>query len=96
VSLDLLQDLMAKADGRCAYAEARHVHERSEHASVLNGDVEDVSAEETEGLGVRVRIGGGGGVGPPPPHPPPPGTGLALLVAVALPAAVAVATAVGR
>jgi TldD protein len=61
VSLDLLQELMGKADGRCAYAEARHVHERSEHASVLNGDVEDVSAEETEGIGVRVRIGGAWG-----------------------------------
>jgi TldD protein len=61
VSLDLLQDLMAKAEGRCTYAEARHVHERSEHTSVLNGDVEDVSAEESEGIGVRVRIGGAWG-----------------------------------
>jgi len=61
VSLELLQDLMAKAQGRCAYAEARHVHERSEHTSVLNGDVEDVSAEEAEGIGVRVRIGGAWG-----------------------------------
>jgi TldD protein len=61
VSLDLLQELVGKADGRCSYAEARHVHERSEHASVLNGDVEDVSAEEAEGVGVRVRIGGAWG-----------------------------------
>jgi TldD protein len=61
VTTDLLQELMAKADGRCSYAEARHVHERSEHASVLNGDVEDVSATESEGIGVRVRIGGGWG-----------------------------------
>ena len=58
---DLLQDLMAKAEGRCAYAEARQVHKRSEHASVLNGDVEEVTAGESEGIGVRVRIGGGWG-----------------------------------
>jgi TldD protein len=61
VTIDLLQELMSKAQGRCSYAEARHVHERSEHTSVLNGDVEDVSAAEAEGIGVRVRIGGGWG-----------------------------------
>jgi len=58
VTLDLLQDLVAKAEGRCTYAEARQVHRRSEHASVLNGDVEEVAAGESEGIGVRVRIGG--------------------------------------
>jgi TldD protein len=61
VNTDLLQDLMAKADGRCSYAEARHVHSRAEHTSVLNGDIEDVSAEESEGIGIRVRIGGAWG-----------------------------------
>jgi TldD protein len=59
--LDLLQDLMAKAEGRCAYAEARHVHTRSEDASVLNAQVEEATAGESEGIGVRVRIGGGWG-----------------------------------
>jgi TldD protein len=59
--LDLLQDLMAKAEGRCSYAEARHVHTRSEDASVLNAQVEEVAAGESEGIGVRVRIGGGWG-----------------------------------
>jgi TldD protein len=61
VTLELLQNLMDKAQGRCAYAEARHVHSRSEHASVLNGAVEEVTAAESEGIGVRVRIGGGWG-----------------------------------
>jgi TldD protein len=61
VTPDLLQELMAKADGRCAYAEARQVHTRSEQASVLNGDVEEVTAGESEGIGVRVRSGGGWG-----------------------------------
>jgi TldD protein len=59
--LDLLRDLMAKAEGHCAYAEARHVHTRSEHASVLNAQVEEATAGESEGIGVRVRIGGGWG-----------------------------------
>ena len=57
--LDLLTDLMDKADGRCAYAEARHVHTRSEELGVLNGQVDDIGIAEGEGLGVRVRIGGG-------------------------------------
>jgi TldD protein len=61
VTIDLLQDLMAKAEGRCAYAEARHVHRRSDESSVRNGAVEEVSAGESEGIGVRVRIGGGWG-----------------------------------
>ena len=61
VTADLLQELMGKAQGRCSYAEARLVHDRSEHVSVLNGDVEDVSAGESEGIGVRARIGGGWG-----------------------------------
>lgn len=61
MSTDLVEDLMGKADGRCAYAEARHVHTRSEHGSVLNGHVEEVAANESEGIGVRVRIGGAWG-----------------------------------
>ena len=61
MNTDLLEDLMGKAQGRCAYAEARHVHTRSEHSSVLNGHVEEVAAAESEGVGVRVRIGGAWG-----------------------------------
>lgn len=61
MTLDLLTDLMVKAEGRCAYAEARHVHTRDEHASVLNGHVEEAAAGESEGIGVRVRVGGGWG-----------------------------------
>jgi TldD protein len=61
VNIGLLQELMDKAQRRCSYAEARHVHTRSEHSSVLNGHVEEVSAAESEGIGVRVRIGGAWG-----------------------------------
>jgi TldD protein len=61
VTIDLLQELMGKAEGRCTYAEARHVHTRSEHVSVRSGAVEEVTAGESEGIGVRVRIGGGWG-----------------------------------
>jgi TldD protein len=61
VTTDLIQDLMGKAAGRCAYAEARHVHTRAEHNSVLNGHVEEVATGESEGIGVRVRIGGAWG-----------------------------------
>jgi len=59
--LDLLTDLMGKAQGRCAYAEARHVSTRSQELGVLNGQVDDVGIMESEGIGVRVRIGGGWG-----------------------------------
>ena len=34
MTLDLLTDLMGKAEGRCAYAEARHVEWRDEALSV--------------------------------------------------------------
>ncbi len=59
--LDLLRELMATVEGRCSYAEARHVHTRSERASVLNAQVEEAASEEQDGIGVRVRVGGGWG-----------------------------------
>jgi TldD protein len=59
--LDLLVDLVAKAEGRCAYAEARHVATSAEDLAVRNGRVDDVSSSESAGVGVRVRIGGGWG-----------------------------------
>jgi len=59
--LDLLTDLMGKAAGRCAYADARHVAARAEGLSVRNGRVDDVSIAETEGIGIRVRVGGAWG-----------------------------------
>jgi TldD protein len=59
--LDLLTDLMEAADGRCTYAEARHVHSREERLAVRTGRVDDVDTTESEGIGVRVRIGGAWG-----------------------------------
>jgi TldD protein len=61
VILDLLTDLMGKAEGRCAYAEARHVDHREESLSVRAGEVDDFAAAASEGIGVRVRVGGGWG-----------------------------------
>jgi TldD protein len=61
VILDLLTDLMDKAHGRCAYAEARHVARLEEALAVRAGDVEDFAATSAEGIGVRVRVGGGWG-----------------------------------
>ncbi len=59
--LDELTDLMGQAEGRCAYAEARRVHTRTEETSVRGQRPEDLSASETDGIGVRVRVSGGWG-----------------------------------
>src|SRR5829696_2048350 len=59
--LDLLVDLVDRASGRCAYAEARHVSTDDEHLLVRNGQIERVDSESGEGVGVRVRIGGAWG-----------------------------------
>jgi TldD protein len=61
VSLDLLTELMATAEGRCAYAEARHVERREEALAVRAGEVDDIDAASADGIGVRVRVGGGWG-----------------------------------
>jgi TldD protein len=61
LTLELLTDLMASAEGRCAYAEARHVDARSEAIAVLNGRIDDIDSSTSEGIGVRVRVGGGWG-----------------------------------
>jgi TldD protein len=61
VSLDLLVDLMDAAQGRCAYAEARHVDRREEALAARGGRVDEFSATAAEGIGVRVRVGGGWG-----------------------------------
>jgi TldD protein len=61
VTLELLTDLMDAAQGRCAYAEARHVHARSESIAVLSGHVDAIDSSASEGIGVRVRVGGGWG-----------------------------------
>jgi TldD protein len=59
--LDLLADTVAKAEGRCAYAEARHVHGRREILSVHDELVDGVEMDEDEGIGVRVLVGGAWG-----------------------------------
>jgi TldD protein len=59
--LDLLTDLMATAEGRCAYAEARHVEESSEAMEVLSGRIDTLDRSDSDGIGVRVRVGGGWG-----------------------------------
>jgi TldD protein len=56
--LDLLTDLMATAQGRCSYAEARHVDERREDIAVLSGNVDAIESSASEGIGVRVSAGG--------------------------------------
>jgi len=61
VTLELLTGLMAKAQGRCAYAEARHVDLRQEALSVRAGEVDEFAASSASGIGVRVRVGGGWG-----------------------------------
>jgi TldD protein len=59
--LDLLVELMAVAEGRCAYAEARHVDRVDEQLGVRDGRVEQAALETSGGLGVRVRVGGAWG-----------------------------------
>lgn len=59
--LDLLTELMATAEGRCAYAEARHVDQRSESITVHDGRIDGLASDAAEGIGVRVRVGGGWG-----------------------------------
>jgi TldD protein len=61
VSLDLLTELMAKAEGRCSYAEARHVDRRDEALAVRAGEVDEFAASSADGIGVRVRVGGAWG-----------------------------------
>src|SRR3954464_4599805 len=59
--LDLLTDVVGLAEGRCSYAEARHVAERRGDLGVRNGAVEEAAHEMVEGIGVRVRVGGAWG-----------------------------------
>jgi TldD protein len=58
---DMLEELMGAADARADYAEARHVHTRSESIATRNGAVDNVDGAESEGVGVRVRAGGAWG-----------------------------------
>src|SRR4051812_45128631 len=58
---DLLEDLMSAVGRRADYAEARHVHTRTESIATRNGAVDNVDGSESEGVGVRVRAGGAWG-----------------------------------
>src|SRR3954469_21480334 len=44
-----------------AYADVRFVRQRSEFVATRNGEIDDVSHDEDEGIGVRVRVGGAWG-----------------------------------
>jgi TldD protein len=58
--LDLLTELVGAAEGRCAYAEARHVARRTESIAVLRGQIDAFDSADAEGIGVRVRGERGG------------------------------------
>jgi TldD protein len=60
-ALDLCTEVVALADGRCAYAEVRHVQLDEERLAVEGGRIDEADRERSEGLGIRVRVGGGWG-----------------------------------
>src|SRR3954466_13887135 len=57
----LLENLMDSAMARADYADARHVHTRSESIDTRNGMVQAAARGDDEGIGVRVRVGGAWG-----------------------------------
>jgi TldD protein len=59
--LDVLTGLMEVVPAECDYAEARHVVDEHERVAVVNGRVDQVAADTSEGIGVRVLVGGGWG-----------------------------------
>jgi TldD protein len=59
--LALVVELVASAEGRCPYAEARYVRRIDEDLAVRNGAVDRAGRLVSEGIGVRVRIGGAWG-----------------------------------
>jgi TldD protein len=60
-ALDLCTDVVALAEGRCAYADARHVALDEERLVVEGGRIDAADRSTSEGLGIRVRSGGGWG-----------------------------------
>src|SRR5215212_4238118 len=58
---DLLQNLVDAASAHADYADARHVHTRTESIDTRNGGVDRAGNTESEGIGVRVRVGGAWG-----------------------------------
>src|SRR3954463_1662967 len=58
---NILQSIVESANAHSDYADARHVHTRTEAVDTRNGAVDRVAHAEAEGIGVRVRIGGAWG-----------------------------------
>jgi TldD protein len=58
---DVLQSIVDSAKSHSDYADARHVHKRTEAVETRNGAVDRVARAEDEGIGIRVRIGGAWG-----------------------------------
>ncbi|MBN1528284.1 MAG: TldD/PmbA family protein [Thermoleophilaceae bacterium] len=58
---ELLLDLVDAAARHADYADARHVATRRERLATRNGVLDDVLAEDSDGVGIRVRVGGAWG-----------------------------------
>jgi TldD protein len=58
---ELLLDLVDAAARHADYADARHVVTRRERLATRNGALDDLHAEDSEGVGIRVRLGGAWG-----------------------------------
>ncbi|MGW0103434.1 PmbA/TldA family metallopeptidase, partial [Nocardia sp. NPDC003354] len=53
--------VQAALDAGARYADARVMHRRYESMSARNGDIEELSQDESIGLGVRALVGSGWG-----------------------------------
>jgi TldD protein len=53
--------VQAALDAGARYADARVMHKRSESMSARNGEIEELSQDETAGIGVRALVGSGWG-----------------------------------
>jgi len=53
--------VQAALDAGATYADARVMHRRYESMTARNGDVEDLTQDETSGIGVRALVGSGWG-----------------------------------
>ena len=58
---ELLLDLVDAAARHADYADARHVVMRRERLATRNGALDELHAEDSEGVGIRVRLGGAWG-----------------------------------
>ena len=58
---ELLLDLVDAAARHADYADARHVVMRRERLATRNGTLDELHAEDSEGVGIRVRLGGAWG-----------------------------------